>query len=492
MEQVLKGRGIDTCEQREQHTADEEGEKVTIIDLEQRDPPGESKHSWLTSPLLRWQRSPHRRHWRLTCTVSFLLLLLVLLSLSRLSPASMIESFRRAYAPQAHPSPSGSALPVFPQRDGITCLRDARWSPDSRLIAVVGYSQTCSSVASVPGLVNLYEARSSQLLRQLHPDEAIVQALKGALGSAGKPSARVPQKKQGGGSGLVISYQHVIWSPDTQQLAFTFHLAAPSPSLDGVVLMNRDGAHAQVLLDQQNPLAPSSAEWDLERRRLITSNVFPFPPALAYHWGPKGTVNPGRLLPTQFLPAAPPLSPIGNPDGDASFTLWQPAVAQVTSFTDPSGTYRIHSWSTSFAAWSPDGRYLITDLRFWGLLASPEVISAGPPFFQGSDPSRDRSETGAQGLTNQCAARLQAVKTTLAFAWSPNGRVLADYGAGKRVDLSECPTGHKLAPFTLQSQDPAPSADAVALRWSPDGSHLLLSSVASGLVSLWKVDPSQQ
>src|SRR5439155_18181322 len=210
-------------------------------------------------------------------------------------------------------------------------------------------------------------------------------------GSISGPSARVPQQKQGGGSALVISYLHVIWSPDTQRLAFTFHVAAPSPSLHGIVLMNRDGTQTQVLLDQQNTFAPSYAEWDLERRMLITSNVFPLPPALAYHWGPKGTVLPGRLLSTQFLPAAPPLSPIGNPDGDASFTLWQPAVAQVTSFTDPSGTYRIHSWSTSFAAWSPDGRYLITDLSFFGLLTSPKVISASTQVFQVSDPSRDRS-----------------------------------------------------------------------------------------------------
>ena len=481
---------MDNSKQREQQTADTEGDKVTITDLEQRDPLGESKHFGLTSPLLRWQRSPYRRRWRLTCTVSFLLLLVVLLSVSPVSPSSMIESFRRAYAPQAHPSHPGSGLPVLPQRDGITCLRDAMWSPDSTLIAVLGYSQNCSSVASVPGLVILYEARTSQLLRQLHPDEALVQTLNRSSGSVSEPSARVPQQKQGGGSALVISYLHVIWSPDTQRLAFTFHVAASSPSLDGIVLMNRDGTQTQVLLDQQNPLAPSYAEWDLERKMLITSNVFPFLPALAYHWGPKGTVIPGRLLPTQFLPAAPPLSPIGNPDGDASFTLWQPGLAQVTSSTDPSGTSStIHTWSTSFAAWSPDGRYLINDLSFWGLLTSPEVISAGTPFFQGIDPARDRSETGAEGLTNQCAAQLQAGKTTLAFAWSPNGRVLADYGAGKRVDLSDCPTGHQFASFTLQSQYPAPSADAVALRWSPDGTRLLLSNVASGLVSLWKFDP---
>ncbi len=487
MEKVLKGRGMDTCEQREQHAADEEGDKVTITDLEQRDPLGESKHFGLTSPLLRWQRSPYRRRWRLTCTVSILLLLLVLLSVSRVSPSAMIESFRRAYAPQAHPSHPGSGLPVLPQRDGITCLRDAMWSPDSTLIAVLGYSQNCSPVASVPGLVNLYEARTSQLLRQLHPDEAIVQTLNRSSGSISGPSARVPQQKQGGGSALVISYLHVIWSPDTQRLAFTFHVAAPSPSLDGIVLMNRDGTQTQVLLDQQNPLTPSYAQWDLERRVLLTSKSFPLPPALAYHWGPKGTVIPEQLLPTQFLPAAPPLGARGNPDGDASFTLWQPALTQV-AVAYSSEVYTTHSWRTSFAAWSADGRYLIPDLSFWGLLDSPEVISAETKFGKVTEIARERNETGAVGLTNQCAAQLQAVKTPLAFAWSPNGRVLADYGAGNRVDLSECPAGHQFASFTLQSKYPAPSADAVALRWSPDGSHLLLSSVASGLVWLWKFD----
>ena len=53
MEKVLKGRGIDTSEQRVQNTADEEVNKVTITDLEQHDPLGESKHFRLTSPLLR-------------------------------------------------------------------------------------------------------------------------------------------------------------------------------------------------------------------------------------------------------------------------------------------------------------------------------------------------------------------------------------------------------------------------------------------------------
>jgi WD40 repeat protein len=485
METALQETDMSDTEDSEQKRA-AENEEVKIIDLEQYDAVAESKHLRLTSALLRWQRSQHRRRWRLMCTVSLLLLLVVLLSVSHLSPTSIGESFRRAYAPQARPTHSGSSLSVPPQRDGITCLRDAMWSPDSKFIAVLGHSQNCSSVAYVPGLVNLYEAQTSKLLRQWHPDDAIVHALNRALASPGEPVARGSHKKKGAGSGLVISYRHVIWSLDTQRLACTFHLAAPSSSWDGIVLMNRDGTQTQVLLDQQNPPAPSYAEWDLERRVLITSKTFPLPPASAYHWGPHGTVIPERLLPSGALPAAPPLSPIGNPDGDPSFTLWQPAVTHVT-VAYASEVYTSHSWSTSFAAWSPDGGYLITDLSFWGLLDSPEVISPDTRLGKVTDMARDRDETGAVSLTNACAAQLQAVNTPLAFAWSPNGRVLADYGAGNGVDLYECTTGHKLTSFSLQSQYAAPSADAVALRWSPDGSHLLLASTAFGLVSLWKV-----
>src|SRR5207249_9522365 len=96
-----------------------------------------------------------------------------------------------------------------------------------------------------------------KLLRQLHPDDAIVPALKRSLASPCEPVSAGSQKKKGAGNGLVISYQHVIWSPDNQRLAFMFHLLAPSPSLEGIVLMNRDGGHTQVLLQHQKPDAPS-------------------------------------------------------------------------------------------------------------------------------------------------------------------------------------------------------------------------------------------
>jgi WD40 repeat protein len=184
-------------------------------------------------------------------------------------------------------------------------------------------------------------------------------------------------------------------------------------------------------------------------------------------------------------------------------------VTQVTS-ASPEGGHSKHRWSTSFAAWSPDGRFLIPDLSFWGGLDSAESSNVGNQFVtvisldqtaglprretasgQVIATTRDISHKGADGLSNHCAGLLAAVDTPLTFAWSPNGRVLADYDAENRVDLYDCTTGHKLTSLTLRSKYAAPSAFSVALRWSPDGSHLLLSSVALGLVSLWTFGPPQ-
>src|SRR5947207_2589552 len=95
MKTALEQTSGSKTEDREQERAAEE-EEVKIIDLEHHDPLGESKPLRLTSALLRWQRSPHRRYGRWIGTGSLLLLLVVLLSVSHLSPSTISESFRRA------------------------------------------------------------------------------------------------------------------------------------------------------------------------------------------------------------------------------------------------------------------------------------------------------------------------------------------------------------------------------------------------------------
>jgi len=82
-------------------------------------------------------------------------------------------------------------------------------------------------------------------------------------------------------------------------------------------------------------------------------------------------------------------------------------------------------------------------------------------------------------------AFLLVIQAATAMAWSPNGRLLAAYSARNIVDMYDCASGRKLASLLLPTSSVAPPAGSIAMRWSPDGSRLLLSSVPWGLISLW-------
>jgi hypothetical protein len=375
MEMDHQERRMDNSEQREQQKAGDEGDEVEITDLEQHDTRRDSKCFWLAPLLLRWQHAPYRQYWRVLWTVGLVLLLAVLLNVSHAISSSLSERFRgtspRSPMQSLPPLPA-STLPALPRQNGISCLRDAAWSPDSHFIAVLGYQQNCSPDLYMPGLVNLYEARTGTLLTQLHPDGAILQALNQPLTSSPQRTFSSSPSRSTGGTGLAILYVHVTWSPDSQRLAFTFTMTVQSSAMNGVVLMSRDGAHTQVWFQHQNPTAPSYAAWDARQRRPIVSTTFPSPPALAYYWGTHGTLLPRELLPTTSVSAIPSPGPIGNPDGDASFTIWQPALMHAILFADASGVSSVYTWRTSFAAWSPDGRYLVDGLGLSGLLAPPD------------------------------------------------------------------------------------------------------------------------
>jgi WD40 repeat protein len=323
---------------------------------------------------------------------------------------------------------------------------------------------------------------------QSKPDDVILHARNTGVSpplrrSSGK---QPPPDSAGGDAASPISYEHVIWSPDGHQLAVTFELAAQEPSVHGVVLMNSDGESAQVLLHHQHLSTRVYDEWDLDQVASTSPSapaLKPLPPAVAYHWGGNGTLVPDNVLTHATLSTAPPLppGPVGNPDGNPWFTIWQPGVAHSMSLVDSSNVYSMYTWSTDFAAWSPDGRYLVDGIGVSGLLQPP-----GQPF-----PSR--KALVASGLEQapllpiHDAVLLSVITSATSLAWSPNGRVLAAYSTGNIVTLYECANGHKLATLHVHTTSPAPLAHAVVLRWSPNGAYLLLSSVPWGLISLWSV-----
>jgi hypothetical protein len=441
----------------------EEDYTVEITDLDQPHTTGSGLFLRVAPIVLEWQRVPKRQYLRWMSSVCIVLLLVIVLCMSNGLSFFRVNSFRDTLPGAAAPSSR------LPPRDSISCLIDAAWSPDSRFIAVLGYQRNCYRDDAVV-LVNLYDAHASKLMAQMHPDAAIV----GALDSSLSFPLRQP---------FAIDYVHIIWSPDGQRLALTFDTVSAQPSVTGVELVNRDGGHSQVLLQKQYPTAPFYAEWDLARNRsvpftppLSVFSLMPLPPALAYRWGTKGTLVPETLLTPTTIPAVPPLGRVGNPDGDPSFTMWQPGSTYVVSFAESSHLY---TWSTDFAAWSPDGRYLVDGIALFGLLKPP-----GRPFPIPETLVIHR-ENQAPLLPIHDSAFLKVIDTATVLAWNPNGHVLASYNTGKSVDLYDCIDGDKFASLVLQSKDAASPADALLLRWSPDGSHLLISSVQWGLLLLW-------
>src|SRR5215469_17115516 len=97
----------------------------------------------LASALLAWQRSPKTRPWvRWVSRVGIALLLILLFTLNNGFSLLIMKSLHAPVPP--------------PKSESSACLVDAAWSPDSRVIAVLGYQSTCSQ-AGATGVLTLYD-----------------------------------------------------------------------------------------------------------------------------------------------------------------------------------------------------------------------------------------------------------------------------------------------------------------------------------------------
>jgi WD40 repeat protein len=182
------------------------------------------------------------------------------------------------------------------------------------------------------------------------------------------------------------------------------------------------------------------------------------------------------VLKDHTVAVAPAPGPVGNPDGGSSFTIWQPGLAIIISRAH---TPSIYIWKTNVTAWSPDGNYLVEGI---GLKAVIE--QSGHPF---PDPvllaALHLEHTPL--LPVHDTALLRATFGSLAIAWRPDGRILAATNFTGSVDLFDCATGQKLGTlFTPMNHTPISGSPAL-LRWSPDGTRLLLSSAQWGIVNVW-------
>ncbi|MEO8970953.1 MAG: hypothetical protein ABI406_05040 [Ktedonobacteraceae bacterium] len=490
-----------------------EDDAVEIVDLEPSVESGDTTSIWSASRFLAWQRSWNRRRFRLLTTLSMLVLITSVLLFSVHGTLPFFSSLGGNVVPPLanmsllanNPVPAPvhiqPALELLPQENGIACLFDAAWSPNSAYIAFLGYEKDCVYGSHVyeQGLVSIYNGTSGKLVRLLSPDSAIFQMLHTQF-----PAIHILPD---------IYYDSILWSQDDQRIALTFSLGLPTRSLlpggtlVGVALLDHSSGHMQVMLSTHANNG-SPVEWDLQKKLSTSSTVIPPPvpaantgtnipviPAFAYHWGPDGTLIPEYVrghylqIPRSKVGKSQ-IGRIGNPDGDSSFTIWQPGIGMVNTRFSMGNTYApgVFSWNTDFSAWSPDERYLITSVSLQGILQLPghplpdqqtlaKFHMDHVPYFPVRDPA----------LQNLLLA-LNSSTFNVVVAWQPAGYVLAAYDYGMiDLDMYDSVTAVAVALLDLPDELRTDLSGTTLLRWSPDGSHLLLFDPELSTVTIWNV-----
>jgi WD40 repeat protein len=422
--------------------------------------------------------------------------------------------------PPARHAPS-TTLTLDLTKGGIACPNSVAWSPDGSQVAVVGHTGSCPTpfdTQYTSAAVSLYNATTGKLERTIQPDDIIEPLIPIVIPSTGGPQGDVPSAGAvvalSGRPTRTISYQGIAWSPDGNSLGLPFSVYMQTTTqqgnqqneslqviASGVEVMRADGTNPQAFANTSDPA--STMIWDLQTH---TSAYLPsqpgnsfdsaLPPAAGYHWA-SGTISADNPF-SGPSPAEPSPGPVGNPDGGASFTLWQPGLSTyfATAFINGqqvdqnTGAFLAY---TGFTAWSPDGRYLVA----LNENARLQPDGRGMPTAQAlKDMQLD--QLAVAPVRDKA---LQTVLTALLpldqqgrqveYAWRPDGRILAARQwpfqglQASAVLLYDTTTGAPVATLTPTTKKNITLQGDNTLAWSPDGSHLLAVNAASGLVTIW-------
>lgn len=394
---------------------------------------------------------------------------------------------------------------LTPGADGIGCVRDSTWSPDGRSIALLGYTGGCTPLASsaskTSGRMLVYDASTGAIRTRYSPDGAILNALRTTLSGASHP---------------VIQYQSLLWRRDGAQIAVAFSVTSAGQegqtgndqTILGVYLAGTGGGGAARTSVFTHVLAPgedAAGEWNLRTGAYLDHPPASGQAALTYRWSSAGALHPLAAPGAAPAPARGQPGAVGNPSGDASFSIWQPAqlVRESVSPTPDSATsdrQAVDVYRTSFASWSPDGTYFVPSM---GLVARVQPNGHAAPDGQtlralgvgGLPVVRPRDAALSTALGRLALMSPDQSNGPMLVAWSPDGRKLAvqlipaePNASPSRTDhaliLYDCATGKALAALAPRLAKQRLAGDNL-LRWSPDSRHLMLYDAALGTVMLW-------
>lgn len=467
------------------HQSEFDAFEVEITDLDTPQHAGRATSGYLDRLFIRWQRPEYRRARRWLHRIVLAGLACTLLAVL-LSPGAGVTALLAAHWPflqaqQNSLTTSNAGAPLSHVPDGIRCPSQAAWSPDSSYIAILGYTQSCVQDTFVPAQIDLYAVSPVHRVAYWQPDGIILRALLHPPGVsphlefqlARKPGAGYPR---GYSTVTPIRYLQMLWSPDGKRLALSFAAPTRAMTYEGIFLADVDGSHARVLLYPE-PWQIDPTQWVPLQWNLQTGAAVPLKestPALTYTWNAHDSLVPlakANAVSTSSYAALPP----GNPAGDHTFSIWQPGQPIILSLTHTPGAYL---WRSSFASWSPDGRFLVTNFTVAGLMEPPGRA------FPASSTLNTLGVKGVAHVPVHDRALIPAAAAARAVAWNPTGTLLAVYDLSGFVDLYDCQTGQRVRLLKPEATQPL-SGSIVHLIWSPNGQFLLLSSAQWGLVTLW-------
>ncbi len=475
----------------------QDNNEVELVDLDTGKVADVPEPSWAKQRALMWQQLLTRRRARSleALALAALLAIVVLLSISNGWLGNLVVLFRPS---AGRPSSSIAPAPtigvkvskvLLPQQAGLVCLADAAWSPDSRSIAMIGYQKAClnEGTPNGPGTLVIYEARSGKLEERLSTDNLIISAF----------HRQFPRDR----GAPILEYLKVLWSPDGSRLALPFWIVFDKRTQNGyniilgysgLLLYTRSGAQAQIFLATQTTNF-MFAEWDTTQGRIIQSSAgnslfLANPLAAAYRWG-----SDGMLLPLDMHTRT--LNPVGNPQGGAAFTIWQPGTVQINPPYNGPGSQQsaTYAFNTFFSAWSPDGRYIATISIFAHLVLPGQPVPPYPwPNVQHSIPPPNinmRSGDVAFQHALKIITGALVPSYLIMLSWRLDGRALAIYDASTtELEILDCATGDQTASLLLSTNvPPGKLTGSYLLYWSPDSKRLLMFDPDVGQVLTWNV-----
>ncbi|HLY31824.1 MAG TPA: hypothetical protein VKQ36_12415 [Ktedonobacterales bacterium] len=476
------------------------------------------------------------RSRRLAITLVVMLVMVALLAAGSFALAQHSSAPRTSSpTPTSAPAPGG-ALQLHPERAGLTCPVDVAWSPNSRAVALVGYSlcpntPTLASAHRRPqGMLLLYDTTTGGRIGSLQPDQMVAQTIKLRLHAI--------NATLGEDAAPYIRYQTVQWSPDGRLIAIPFvvdYSRAPrappflpseqarlsaTPTVAGVLLADATHLDTQHIRIITAPYHESvlPLEWNLTTGKPL-STALTLAPSLVYHWGAHGTLLARAPLSPGATGAASvgAAGPVGNPDGGASFTLWQPGELAPAYLAQNSGIYTSVPgacfWYSQLAAWSPDGVYLMTPGYVGAQIVDSSLTTPDPAELSAALATTSMGQPAS--LVPRDAALLSLCQRMLpdssgfaapaqAIAWRPDGKWLAATpdpylnniaaaGAAQSgvITLYASTTGKPVKTLAIPADTQAPltnllSEQSLWLRWSPDGARLLLLDLYTGTCTVWQ------